>query len=134
MPSLPPSPTRSTFDLTPRRADSAPFFMHDDQDSFYSRTSSADIEAACLVPADSTDGAMPDLTSNKTRRGIYAEYRRWFSRNSPHTQTIQLPTVEKGADLEPRYRASKFERRLQTGSWCAMVVLLLLTIYFLMRE
>jgi hypothetical protein len=111
--------------------------MHEDHDSFYhSRKSSIDIEGGCLVPSDSADGAMPDLTSKKTsRRGIYAEYRRWFKQSSPRASAIQLPLAEKSAEyLEPRYRSSKFERRLQTGSWCAMVVLLVLTIYFLMRE
>jgi hypothetical protein len=77
-----------------------------------------------------------------------AAYRRWFSQRT--TPQIQLPVVvaEKGGahananpgantDVYPdvyRERASKFERRLQAGSWCAMVVLMLLTIYFLMRE
>ncbi|KAF8178096.1 hypothetical protein K438DRAFT_1844557 [Mycena galopus ATCC 62051] len=143
MPSLPPSPTRSTFEPTTRRSDSASFFMYDSQDSFYhSRKSSADIETGCLVPSDSIDGTMPDLPSpsdpkKTSRRNTYADYRRWFSRNTPHAQAIQLPIAEtpKGVvELPPSRIQSKFEERVQTGSWCAMFVLALLTVYFLIRE
>ncbi|KAJ7767374.1 hypothetical protein B0H14DRAFT_360009 [Mycena olivaceomarginata] len=146
-------PIRSTSEPPSRRPDGhgAPFFMHDTPDSFYhNRKTSADLEAGCLVPCDSLDGPMPDLPSpsKAPRRGLYAAYRRWFSQRT--TPQIQLPVAvaEKGGahananpgantDVYPdvyRDRASKFERRLQAGSWCAMVVLMLLTIYFLMRE
>jgi len=85
------------------------------------------VEAGCLVPTDS-DAAVPDSTSKKNRRSsIYAASRRWFPRGSPRSSAVHLP-LEKGA--EPR----ALERRLQVGSWCAMVVLLMLTIYFLQRE
>ncbi|KAJ6511425.1 hypothetical protein C8R47DRAFT_1207764 [Mycena vitilis] len=122
-----------------RRSDSPSFFMHEAHDSFYhthSRKNSADLEAACLIPSSPTDDTMQDLTFKHTsRRGIYAEYRRWFSGGSPHAPGIQLPLAEKGvAELDPRYRTSKFERRLVAGSWCAMLVLLVLTVYFLVRE
>ncbi|KAK7019917.1 hypothetical protein R3P38DRAFT_2782240 [Favolaschia claudopus] len=101
MPSLPPSPTRAQFEPS-RRSESAPFFMH--------------VEAAggCLVPGDSMDGPMPDLSSKKTRRGVYADYRRWFSRKAS-----PVPVMEKDhpEDPESRNRVSKFEQRLQVGSW-----------------
>ncbi|KAJ7777891.1 hypothetical protein DFH07DRAFT_568155 [Mycena maculata] len=129
--SSPLSPARASYEPTARRGDAAPFYMHEDsQDSFYSsRKSSTDMEAGWLVPSDA-DAAVPDLTADKTsRRGIYAAYRRWFARGA----TVQLG-VEKGSDREPRFRTTVFERRLQTGSWCAMVVLILLTVYFLIRE
>ncbi|KAJ7031585.1 hypothetical protein C8F04DRAFT_1185752 [Mycena alexandri] len=132
-PSVPSSPSRVTFDLpTIRRSDAAPFYMHQgEEDAFYSSRKSSsemDMEAGCLVPDG--DDAVPDLTTRKTsRRGIYAAYRRWFSRRSAGVQLSEK-------DLEPRHRdrGSKFERRLQMGSWTAMVVLLLLTIYFLIHE
>ncbi|KAF7366448.1 hypothetical protein MSAN_00901800 [Mycena sanguinolenta] len=130
MPSLPPSPTRSTFEPTTRRADSAPFFQYDDQDSFYhSRKSSADIEASCLVPSDPTDSTMSDLPpspSKKTRRNTYPDPHGWFE----FRKTPLLPIAENPKATAER----KFERRLAAGSWCAMLALLLLTIYFLMRE
>lgn len=125
-----PAPARGgpSHDPMARRADGAPFFLHEDADAFYnSRTSSADVEAGCLVPTDS-DAAVPDLASKKNRRSsIYIASRRWFPRASPRSSAVHLP-LEKGA--EPR----GLERRLQAGSWCAMVVLLMLTIYFLKRE
>ncbi|KAJ7507334.1 hypothetical protein B0H11DRAFT_2219151 [Mycena galericulata] len=126
--SSPPPPSRASYEPAMRRSDS--FYMHQDEDSFYtSRKSSTDIEAGCLVPSDD-DIAVPDLTANKSRRGsIYAAYRRWFARGSPHASG----TVQLGEKVEQR-RAWILERRLQTGSWCAMVVLLLLTIYFLIHE
>ncbi|KAJ7220446.1 hypothetical protein B0H12DRAFT_313356 [Mycena haematopus] len=145
MASLPPSPTptRLTFEREPaaRRSDSTPFFMHNDHDSFYhSRKSSLDLEAGCLVPADSIDGTTPNPTSapSKPKKGSRrSAYQVWFSQNTPHSQAAQLPTVEsyKGAaEFEPRLRSSKFERRLAAGSWCGMLALMVLTIYFLMRE
>ncbi|KAJ7757088.1 hypothetical protein B0H16DRAFT_678119 [Mycena metata] len=130
--SVPSSPPRVTFDLpTVRRSEAAPFYMHDgEEDTFYSsRTSSEmDMETGCLVPDG--DDAVPDLTTRKTsRRGIYAAYRRWFSRRSAGVQL-----TEKDLDARHRDRGSRFEWRLQVGSWTAMVVLLLLTIYFLIHE
>ncbi|KAJ7905171.1 hypothetical protein B0H13DRAFT_1881312 [Mycena leptocephala] len=104
-PSSPPSPSRASHEPIRRLSDTPAFFMHEDHDSFYhSRKSSIDIEGGCLVPSDSADGAMPDLTSKKTsRRGIYAEYRRWFRQSSPRASAIQLPLAEKSAEyLEPR--------------------------------
>ncbi|KAJ6588517.1 hypothetical protein B0H19DRAFT_1248168 [Mycena capillaripes] len=126
--SSPSSPSRPTFDpSSSRRSDAAPFYMHEDRsDSFrHSRKSSPDIEAGRL-PSDSADDTIMSKKSNL--RGV------WFTRAPAHASAMQLPLTEKGADLDPRYRTSKFEQRLQTGSWCAMVVLLVLTIYFLMRE
>ncbi|KAJ6481799.1 hypothetical protein C8R45DRAFT_1100212 [Mycena sanguinolenta] len=128
MPSSPPSPIRSTFEPTPaRRADSVPFFQYDDQDSFYhSRKSSADIEASCLIPNDSIDSTMSDVPSTpskKTRRNTYPDPHGWFE----FRKTPLLPIAEHSTE-------QKFEKRLAAGSWCAMVALLLLTIYFLMRE
>ncbi|KAJ7135476.1 hypothetical protein C8R43DRAFT_1021222 [Mycena crocata] len=125
--SLPPSPSRASYE--PARRSDAPFYMHEDIDPFYNprKSSADDMEAGCLVPGDADDCDVPDLTSKKTsRRGMYAAYRHWFRGGS----TVHL--AEKS--VESRRRASLFERRLQTGSWCAMVVLLILTIYFLMRE
>ncbi|KAK7042305.1 hypothetical protein R3P38DRAFT_2889653, partial [Favolaschia claudopus] len=83
---------------------------------------SVDIEAAggCLVPGESMDGPMPDLSAKKTRRGVYADYRRWFSFKAPAVPVMEKDHLE---DLEPRNRGSKFEQRLQVGSWCAMAVL-----------
>ncbi|KAJ7481700.1 hypothetical protein FB451DRAFT_1394335 [Mycena latifolia] len=122
----------SSRDPKGRRSDASPFYMHEDEeDAFYSsRKGSADLEAGCLLPPDG-DGTVPNLTSTKTgRRGsIYAAYRRWFSHGASRAG-VQL--AEKGD--EPRNRASTLERRVQVGSWTAMVILLVLTIYFLMRE
>ncbi|KAJ6591169.1 hypothetical protein DFH09DRAFT_1073908 [Mycena vulgaris] len=130
LPPLPSSPApsrRPSYEAALRRSE--PFYMHD-EDSFYS--SRADLEAGCLIPPDA-DSAVPDLTSTKTNRdGIYAAYRRWFRRAS----AVRLPVAEKGErtsdseDSEP----SSLERRIQAGAWSAMLVLLFLTIYFLMRE
>ncbi|KAJ7177898.1 hypothetical protein C8R46DRAFT_1212634 [Mycena filopes] len=133
--SVPSSPSRATFATPARRSDTAPFYMHvEEEDSFYSgrksTSSEMDLEAGCLVPDN--DGDVPDLTARKTsRRGIYAAYRRWFSRRG--AAGVQLAT-EKDADERYHDRGSKLEQRLQVGSWTAMVVLLLLTIYFLMHE
>jgi len=131
--SSPSLPSRALYEPTVRRSDGAPFYMHsDEEDSFYSsRKSSDDMEAGCLVPSDTDDVALADPNSKTGRRGIYAAYRHWFRAGSPHNATVQLG--EK--DAEPRLnRAAIFERRLQTGSWCAMFVLALLTIYFLIHE
>ncbi|KAJ7093947.1 hypothetical protein B0H15DRAFT_929434 [Mycena belliarum] len=115
-----------------RRPAAAPFFMPEDDaaDAFY-RKRGADPETGCLVPPDAdADAAVPDLTSLQTGGGggVYAAYRRWFARGA---RGVRLP--EKGEE-EPPARGTPLERRVQAGSWTAMVLLLILTAYFLMRE
>nr|GAT43289.1 predicted protein [Mycena chlorophos] len=155
-----PSPRSSSSSSSPTRSH---FFMHsensaepdtittkhevdastDTTDAFYYR-SSADLESGrnlkCLVPGSDLDGAVPDMTHThkRNRRGLYAAYRRWFRRSSANSAAIQLPLTEKDReDLETHrmgLTSSILERRLQAGSWIAMIILLILTVYFFIRE
>ncbi|KAJ6618689.1 hypothetical protein B0H10DRAFT_1947325 [Mycena sp. CBHHK59/15] len=133
-PSSPSSPSRQSFGHTKSasRHGESPFFLHvvhEEEDSFYTgRNNNANLEAGCLVPSDT---AIPDLTPKKTnRRNLYVAYRRWFAGEA--ARIAQLTEKEKGT--EQRYWVSKLERRVQLGSWCAMVILLGLTILFFFRE
>ncbi|KAJ7701817.1 hypothetical protein B0H17DRAFT_1195034 [Mycena rosella] len=138
--SAPPTPSGSRAPHAPkgRRSDAARFYAHEvdeDEDAFYSSRKSStdlDLETGCLIPPDA-DAAVPDLASPQTsRRRIYAAYRRWFScRGGGGGASVRL-AQEKGG--EPPYRTSTLERRVMAGSWSAMVVLLVLTVYFLRRE
>ncbi|KAJ7216524.1 hypothetical protein GGX14DRAFT_562085 [Mycena pura] len=115
----------------------ANFYMYVDASEFQHHSrKSADLETGLLVPGAATD-AVPDLAAKQTsRRGIYAAYpgRFWFPRGSATQQPTEKATGAAEPSANARYRPSKLEWRLQAGSWIAMLLLLLLTIYFLMRE
>ncbi|KAJ7628645.1 hypothetical protein FB45DRAFT_1004185 [Roridomyces roridus] len=133
-----PSSARSSYESpSPVRRPSGSaitFYLQEDVDSFYAnRRSSDDLEAGCLVPTnDPADdgGAGPDISSTTPRPGVYAAYRHWLRAGSPRSPP---PEKQRGAEVVLT-RAAVFERRMRTGSLCAMLVLALLTVWFMMHE
>ncbi|KAJ7057145.1 hypothetical protein C8F01DRAFT_1153556 [Mycena amicta] len=133
-----PSPRPSAYDRH-RDGPSASFFMHVDRELTNNARKNSDIESGGLAPSSSCHPSATDILdshadSNACRRGIYmAHYRRWFPSSSGSVSAVHLPMTEK--DLPAHgYPPSLLERRVQTGSWIAMSILLILSIYFLMRE